>query len=380
LRLLGGLTAVAAVALPLAAQPEATPQEPIPYPIWTVEDVAVAGYNHALALDSLDRPHLLFQDPATGMVRYAVREADGWHFDDIAIVTVNWVYLSFDLEIGPDGAPCLAYAMAPSGLPADSELVYGCRGPDGWDVVPIDDGGLGVSLVFPTDGQPRIVTRRDASAVYLSHEDGHWHSDIVATDSSHLGGLWLLLDSAGRPHVLYYGRDGAFDAVQDENAVWVKTPLSQSNFATPRFDAADRLWLTVVHATDLGGHPPIYDGKFYLGRPDASGHALELVDEGDSLYGYADLALGGESAETTTPQLIFRGEAGELSYAWWTDDGMQRHTLSPAGFGAVNMELGSDGQPRVTYNEGQNDMLRLATRQIILLDESVALPFVVGSP
>ena len=56
LRLLGGLIGVGAVVLPLAAAPRAT-QEPIPYPVWTIEDVALSGYDNALAVDSAGRPH-----------------------------------------------------------------------------------------------------------------------------------------------------------------------------------------------------------------------------------------------------------------------------------------------------------------------------------
>ena len=83
LRLLGGLIGVGAVVLPLAAAPRAT-QEPIPYPVWTIEDVALSGYDNALAVDSAGRPHLLYVAPANGALRYAVRQSDGWHYEDVA--------------------------------------------------------------------------------------------------------------------------------------------------------------------------------------------------------------------------------------------------------------------------------------------------------
>ena len=69
LRLLGGL--MAALALPLAVASRTTTQEPIPTPVWTIEDVAVSGYDHALAVDAFNRPHLLYVDPVGGALRYA---------------------------------------------------------------------------------------------------------------------------------------------------------------------------------------------------------------------------------------------------------------------------------------------------------------------
>ncbi len=72
--LLGGLLATTAALSAAGADPQPVSQEPIPIPVWTVEDVALSGYANALAVDAGDDPHLLTIDPTTGVLRYAMRD------------------------------------------------------------------------------------------------------------------------------------------------------------------------------------------------------------------------------------------------------------------------------------------------------------------
>lgn len=378
LRLLGGLTAAAAVALPMAARPQATSQEPIPYPIWTKEEVAEGGYYHALALDSLDHPHLLYQDTETWAIHYATRDGDAvspgaWQLEDIVATPGTAATYTYDITIRPDDAPCLVYAIAPSALPLDTKLVYGCRGPAGWELDEIDDGGYGPQLAFDAAGQAHIALTQGESLVYLTWQDDHWWRDTVATDSSWIGLLLLTTDAQQRPYLVYRAaQDGTVAAVLQDNGIWAKTPIGSEAFGAPRLDAAGRLWMVVTRTIDLGGHPPLYAGELYLARPDdTGGHTLELVEDGPSPYAYHDLALAGES-----PHLVYSGVGGDVHYVWWTDEGAVNDALGALADGEVSVALGSDGQPRLSYS--QNNILRLATRRIVLLDESVVLPLIAG--
>ncbi len=202
-----------------------------------------------------------------------------------------------------------------------------------------------------------------------------WWSETVATDSSYVGLVSLTLDSAGRPHLVYRGGDGAFTAVLGSDGIWLKTPLTQVAFGAPRLDAADRLWMIVPNLRDIDGHPPTYVGELYLARPDGGGHTLELVADNLGPYYHIDydLALAGEA-----PHLVYNNVGGELRYVWWTDEGRQSEPVGAFTDGRVSIAVGSDGQPRLAFS--QENSLRLATRRIVLLDESVVLPFVVGSP
>ena len=76
--------------------------------------------------------------------------------------------------------------------------------------------------------------------------------------------------------------------------------------------------------------------------------------------------------------MVYSNVGGELRYVWWTDEGQQSEAVGSFTDGWVSIAVGSDGQPRLSFS--QENRLRLVTRRIVLLDESVALPFVVGSP
>ena len=380
LRLLGGLTAAAALAWPMTARPEATPQEPIPYPIWIKEEVAPGGYYHALALDSLDRPHLLYQDTETWAVYYATRDGDAatpgeWQLEAIVTTPGAAATYSYDIAIRPDDTPCLVYAIAPSALPLDTKLVYGCRGPAGWELDEIDDGGTGAQLALDAAGRAHIALTQGKSLVYLTWQDDHWWRDTVAGDSSWIAPLLLTTDAQQRPYLVYRAyQEGNFTAVLQDNGVWAKTLIEAEPFGAPRLDGAGRLWMVVAHLRDTGGHPPMYVGELLLARPDdASGHELEVVDENlgpFASFSY-DLALDGQ-----TPHLVYSSTGGLLRYLWWTEEGRHIHSVDEFVDGQVRVAMGSDGQPRLSFSSG--GQLTLATRRIILLDEAVYLPGVVS--
>lgn len=375
--LLGGLVA-GALALPMDARPQASPQEPIPYSIWSIEEVATGGYLNALALDSRDRPHLLYQDSETWAVHYATRDGDSespgvWQLDDIITTPGDAASYSYDIAIRPDDTPCLVYAIAPAVLPLDTKLVYGCRGPEGWQLDVIDDGGNGAQLVFDPAGRPHIALTRGESLVYLTWQDDHWWGDTVATFTNTINLTSLGITGNGRPHVVYSGSDGTFAAVLETDGVWTKTPILTDGITATRLGPGDNLWGVVVHTWDMGGHPPLYKSELNLARPDGTGnHTLELIEEGvGTNYYFRDLVMAGD-----TPHLAYNGLDGQVGYLWWTAEGKQRHDPPALADGQVSLAVGSDGQPRLAFGSG--GQLKLATRRIILLDEAVYLPGVVG--
>jgi len=326
--LLGGLIAAGSLAYGSAARPGAMPHEPIPVPIWTIETIASGGYVHALALDSLDRPHLLTQSTIDGRLRYATRDAEDlppgeWRYDDITDFDFNWFFLTFDLAIGPDDTPCLVYATRSSGdfQPLDSTLQYGCRGPDGWVLSGVDDGGAYPQLALGADGRPHIALMQGSSLVYMTFEDELWRREILATDSSRLSLAQLMVDGAGQGRVLYTSSQGRFLATRTAYGVWTTTAYPTTAAQDLELDATDRLWLARSEATDVGGHPPIYYGKLFLGWPQLDGgHTMEQIDEGYDAFYFVDLTLVGDA-----PHLAYRGVDGAVNYVWWTPEGRQSH-------------------------------------------------------
>ena len=375
LGLLGGLTAAAALAWPMTAQPRAIPQEPIPVPVWTIEEVAVSGYANALAVDAFNRPHLIYVDPVSGALRYAVREYDGWHYEDIADESSDMLYLDYDLQIGPDDAPCLVYATekAVASQPGDTRLVYGCRGPDGWQLATIDDGGRTPKLALDDFGKPSIAFVQGRNAVYMTREGEQWRKDVVGTDADYMNQVFLLLDRGGWPAVIYRGAQGQFRADREWNGVWFSTPLDGPTvYDALVFDSVDEVWLAVNDGEAAWGHPPFFLARLKLVEPiDTGPDDWETIDEAYDWQIAVDLAFD------SYPHLAYLAPDGALQYLWWDDEG--RHNDSPPARGDSEVSLVlTDEQQFIAFAEA--NQLQLATRHIVWLDKSAVLPFVIGSP
>ena len=373
LRLLGGL--MAALALPLAVASRTTTQEPIPTPVWTIEDVAVSGYDHALAVDAFNRPHLLYVDPVSGALRYAVREYAGWQYEDVADESSAMLYLDYDLQIGPNQTPCLAYATEKpvASQPIDTKLVYGCRGPDGWELTAIDDGGRALNLALNAFGQPSITLVQGRNAVYMTREGEQWHKDVVGTDADYMNQVILLLSRGGWPAVIYRGAHGQFRADREWNGVWFSTPLDgPAIYDALVFASVDEVWLAVNDGEAAWGHPPFFLARLKLVEPIDTGPSdWETIAEAYDWQIAVDLAFD------NYPHLAYIAPDGALQYLWWDDEG--RHNDSPPARADSEVSLVlTEDQQFIAFAEA--NQLRLATRHIVWLDQSAMLPFVIGKP
>jgi hypothetical protein len=360
------------------AEPESAAQEPIPYPLWSIEAVATSGYAHALALDSANRPHLLYHDVANGMLRHALRFNNGWAFDKVAEVTVLHPDLTFDLVIAPDGDPCIVYATAAPVIsyPADTTLVYGCREGNTWQLTPIDDGGREVTLEMGSDGQPHIALIQEQEAVYFTLEEGAWVREVVGEDNAYMDNVWLALDDLEQPRLIYSGSEGAFEAVRQTLQLWTIIAFPMGGLHTRVLDDADRSWLLLTESEPQSGHPPFSFSRLILAAPDGAGSwTMDTLDEDYDWQIAADLAVSGSD----TAHVAFRDVSGGLHYQWWSAfDGWQMHSPNAYADGDIHLALGEDGQPRLSFgNDGQ---IFLARRRIVMLDHSLYMPIAAGSP
>ncbi len=372
--LLGGLTLGAAAVADAPAAPKATTQEPIPIPVWTIEDVASSGYDNALAVDAGDRAHLLYVDPVSGVLRYAARQHDGWHDEDVADESADRPLLAFDLAIRPDisETPCLVYATEQSqpSQPFDTKLVYGCRGPSGWELATIDDGGRAAQLRFNSFGEPGIALIQGRNVVYLSWDNDHWRKEIAGADSDYLNDAYFMLDSGGWPTIVYRGVHGQFQAIRDGDGTWSATPLTVASIYAAELDTVDQLWLAVNDGEAAWGHPPFFLARLKLVEPTDSGPAdWETIDEGYDWPIAVDLSFDNSGI----PHLAYLDPDGALQVVWWAEDGEHRHAPGARGNSAVSLAFG-DGQPRIAFAE--DNQLRLATRQLVWLDNWLYAPVI----
>lgn len=375
-RLLGGLTAVAAVLFASAAQPGATAQEPNPVPVWTIETLAPASTLYAAALDSRDRPHLIYASPDG--FQYATQVDGVWQSEALPIDEgYNLTFANFDLAIAADDTPCLVYATSsPTDVhPLDTHTLYSCRDQAGWHLTAIADGSSKVQLVLDAHGQPHIALTQGNDAYYLTYRESQWWVEVIHASTSRVNLVSLLLDGAGQPHAIYTAAAGQFESVRRGLYDWPATPIPAAvgSPVAGALDSAGRLWLVVNQGRAEWGHPPFFSVKLLLAVRDTAGNwTTQPIDEAyDWFY---EIALTTDVNDAA--HVAYRDPAGQLVYAWWTDAGVVKH---PVGVMAddqpLSVDLGSDGQARLAFTD--SSQVRYATRGVAWLEAGAYLPSVV---
>lgn len=375
-RLLGGLT-TAAVLCASAALPGATAQEPTPVPVWTIETLAPAGTVYAAALDSRDRPHLIYASPEG--YQYATQVAGVWQFEALPIDEgYAFTFADFDLAIGPGDTPCLVYATAPTTdvHPVDTHTLYGCRTAEGWRLTAIADGSSQVELELGDDGRPHIALTQSNYAYYLTYREEQWWVEVIHAGTGPVNLVALLRDAAGQPHAIFTAAAGRFEAVRRGLYDWPMTPIPvEVGFPVAgALDGAGRLWLVVNQGRAEWGHPPFFFAKLVLAVRDESGNwTTQPIDEAyDWFY---EIAL--TTDDQNAAHVAYRDPAGGLVYAWWTASGVAKHPVGAAADDLfLGVALGSDGQARLAFTD--SSQVRLATRGIAWLEPAAYLPSVVG--
>ena len=130
-----------------------------------VDNMGDVGKFASLAIDSRGGEHIAYLEwtgSATGVVRYAVRDSEGWHteaVDDLGAVEIAFLGARrmISIAVGDDDRPHIAYADK-------EQLRYARRSGDGWAIgvvaEPHGDGavlGQLASLALATDGTPNIA-------------------------------------------------------------------------------------------------------------------------------------------------------------------------------------------------------------------------------
>jgi len=232
---------------------------------------------YSLVLDAADNPRILYYDSVRGDVRYAFRDASGWHVEvvehagfigrvgrggqlalradgtpvaaygtglgpaDLRIAMRNdlgWISEIVDasatylvhptLALQPDGTPCVAYewiqVIDAARIIADQDLLFRCRGPSGWSREVVIDG---------------IVDAPADIAIFPQFPD-------------------LKVDACGNPHLAFYynlriGSDssqkGAYYATKGECSLPTATATLRVDPRTLNLKSKGR-WITATVTLD----------------------------------------------------------------------------------------------------------------------------------
>jgi hypothetical protein len=265
----------------------------------------------SLALDAAGYPHISYQADAGDDLRYAYKDASGWHSETVDPESYVPSYEAISLDLDASGYPHISYWDYDS-----NDLKYAFKDALGWHLLTVDsEGAVGTysSLALDSAGFPHISYYAYAgtgSGLKYAYEDGTgWHFEIV--DSGWPVGWYtsIALDNSDLPHISY--------------ATWT---------------------------TEIGpnGELTYYADDLKYGYKDMEGWHVEIVDgEGYTGY-YTSLALDSSGV----PCVAYAEENGiSLRYGYRDASGWRLETLVGEQGYYVSLALDASGCPHLAYGE-----------------------------
>ena len=156
------------------------------------------GQHAALDFDADGYPHISYYDAANDALKYAHKDAMGWHVEQVDAGLYPYAPTSLALH---EGIPTISYS-------APDALKVARRDSTGWITETVESVSRSVSsLALDADGNPHVayVTHFAAGLRYAYKDGDGWQVQVVTSAASSSAGVSLALDSDNRPHLSYAG-------------------------------------------------------------------------------------------------------------------------------------------------------------------------------
>jgi hypothetical protein len=351
-------------AAPAGAEPQRqTGVVAAPLSWWRIELVDGAGsvgQQNSLALDSSGYPHISYYDSTSDVLKYAYKDATGWHIEVADYVGGRFNSLALDSA----GYPHISHYSYSTG-----DLRHAYKDAAGWhrelvDGLLSDDVGQYTSLAL-LNSQPHIsyydVTHGDLKYAYKD-AGGSPHWETVDTSGDVGRGSSLALDSSGRPHITYYDLTQGYlkYAFQDAGG-WHINTLDTSSDAG-RYNALvlrQTLPVKLLHVSYTRYNHATVQGDLRYAYTDILGWHFETVADAENLFGWTALAV--ESSGRPHISLHNRADL-RVVYAYKKDTwNWQVETVATTGgdWYEYNTALALDatGRPHITfYDDAGKDL------------------------
>ena len=179
---------------------------------WHIETVDSAGdvgkYTSSIALDSQGFPHISYYDNSNDNLKYAYKSASGWHIETVD--SEGWVGKYTSIALDSRGWPHISYYDATN---KDLKYAYKFFNPlrqrFEWHIETVDsEGYVGAftSIALDSNNNPHISYYDDSNdnLKYAYYDGSGWHIETVDSEGDVGSYTSIALDSRGYPHISYY--------------------------------------------------------------------------------------------------------------------------------------------------------------------------------
>lgn len=320
--------------------------------IGTVDSEGNVGRYSSVAVHA-GNPAIAYHDGSNGNLKYAWRDSEGWHTEDVD--TSAWTGEQCSLAFSASGEPGISYVDAQG-----CAVMYAYKDEQGWQREVVDPNGYtGFNTSVAFNGEyPAIVYGQVANGLGYAYKDAQgWHRDVIDELVSFESCSLAFVD--GEPAIAYndadpYGYGGLKYAYMDDG-YWYYEIVDQSNSGVGIYCSLAFDWILA----GISYHDPGSGSLKFARRTGADSWQITTVHPGDdSVEGlYTQLAFH----ESTAHISYYESCAGDLKYARRDGDGWHLRVLAVDGdLGKYSSLALSDGLPMIAFYNGDSKDLMFA--------------------
>jgi hypothetical protein len=239
----------------------------------TVDNAGYVGEYSSIELDSLDQPHISYFDRTKAKLKYARQNGTAWHIVTVPTTGAAHAGMYSSLALDTTDRPHISFET-------DGDLNYARYDGAVWQIETVDGQGVaGVlgrysSLALDSLGWPHIsyYDAVNGRLRYAWKDQGGWHNQLVPTDTNGIVGKHssLALDDEDWAHI------GFYDVTNGD----VKTAILTPSVTPGRREDATWQIETVESAGDVGQYLSLAldgDGYHHVSYYDATSRDLRYA-------------------------------------------------------------------------------------------------------
>jgi hypothetical protein len=310
----------------------------------TVDESPFVGTYAALSIDNGGGLHVSYYDEANQALKYAFGESQVWHTEIVDETDWAGAYSYSSIGVDDEGRVHISYHGG-----SGETLKYAVKEQAVWTLTVLDNLGTAgphTSLCLDSAGYPHIAYFGWGNLKYAVQHSSGWHLGVV--DSEGYVGQYasLCLDVADHPHISYYNAtDYQLRYAYHDGTVWY-LERADSDLGSGKYTSI---------ALDSSGNPHISHCREWLGDgglkytfKDGDGWHSELLDPGDKVGRFSSIVLDGNDS----PWISYRDiDNYELKYAGKSGVDWEIHVVDQGGVAGrhVSLALDSARKPHASY-------------------------------